>query len=91
MDDKYVPNEDGYYWVRIGKNTMPYRYYIKPDKFTIVRLSSHLDSRTGKTNRYIEFVMSNNRINRLKYFVERAEFSTWIPIQNPNNDAFNLP
>lgn len=89
MDDKYVPSENGYYWVRIGKNNLPYRYYIKTDKFSIVKLSSFVEPRTGKTHRYIEFVMSNGRTNRLKYFVERAEFSTWIPIQNPNDDAFN--
>jgi hypothetical protein len=84
-----LPEEDGYYWVKITDHNMN-SIYIERNKFIIVELKTDPkpDSK-GRTRRYIRFLErlyhnSGKNNCRVKYFLERADFTEFLKIDNPN-------
>lgn len=78
-----IPQEDGYYWMLLGKHNM-HRVYLDEDKYTIVKISTDLYHPYKQNIQFLE--SGNNRWFRIKYLKDRAKFGNFIKIINPNKD-----
>jgi len=87
MDE--IPDEDGFYWVKLGRHDI-FRLYTEKDKYLIIKLRSEINQKTGKRTKYITFLgplvsIGSRTEFTLTYFLNKVEeFGDFIPIVDPN-------